>query len=201
MDLLLDAANFSTLLVSMVLKLPQIVLLVNSRSSRGLSLPSLFLELSGFVIFLAYQMYYGYPAPTYFEYPILVIQDLLLLLLVLYYNGYLGLSIIFYASLCLVAIKVITLKDWIIDICMACCTMVGVGSKLAQLGSLWKSQDSGQLSAATWAMAMYTSAARIFTTFMTTQDFAVLLRFTLMLLLNFWVLCTIIRFRNKRKLE
>ncbi|XP_061405355.1 solute carrier family 66 member 3 [Lethenteron reissneri] len=201
MDLLLDAANFSTLLVSMVLKLPQMVVLVNSRSSRGLSLPSLLLELGGFVIFLAYQMYYGYPVPTYFEYPILVVQDLLLLLLILYYNGNLGLSIIFYATLCLVAIKVITLKDWIIDICMACCTMIGVSSKLAQLGSLWKSQDSGQLSAATWAMAVYTSAARIFTTFMTTQDFAVLLRFTLMLLLNFWVLCTIIRLHNKRKLE
>ncbi|RXM29610.1 PQ-loop repeat-containing protein 3 [Acipenser ruthenus] len=46
-DLVLHFANFSTLFVCLVLKFPQVFALVSAKSSRGISLKSLLLELTG----------------------------------------------------------------------------------------------------------------------------------------------------------
>lgn len=50
---LLHVANFSTLFVCMVLKFPQIFLLMRTKSTTGLSLNSLLLELTGYVVYSA----------------------------------------------------------------------------------------------------------------------------------------------------
>ncbi|XP_014452793.1 solute carrier family 66 member 3 isoform X3 [Alligator mississippiensis] len=84
---LLGLAHGSTLVLCALLKLPQLRAVLAARSARGLSLHSLALELAGFLVFLRYQIYYGYPLLTYLEYPILVAQDVILLLCVLHYSG------------------------------------------------------------------------------------------------------------------
>lgn len=71
---LLWFCNWSTLGVCALLKLPQIYAQLAARSARGISLPSLLLELAGFLVFLRYQHYYGNPLLTYLEYPILIAQ-------------------------------------------------------------------------------------------------------------------------------
>lgn len=48
-DTLLHVANFSTLFVCMVLKFPQIYVLMRAKSTTGISLNSLLLELIGYV--------------------------------------------------------------------------------------------------------------------------------------------------------
>ncbi|XP_051683784.1 solute carrier family 66 member 3 isoform X2 [Oryctolagus cuniculus] len=73
---LLALCNWSTLGVCAALKLPQIHAQLATRSARGISLPSLLLELAGFLVFLRYQCYYGSPLLTYLEYPILIAQAL-----------------------------------------------------------------------------------------------------------------------------
>lgn len=50
-DTLLHAANFSTLFVCFVLKFPQIFVLMRAKSTTGVSLNSLLLELVGYVFF------------------------------------------------------------------------------------------------------------------------------------------------------
>uniref|UniRef100_A0A8D2J150 Solute carrier family 66 member 3 n=1 Tax=Varanus komodoensis TaxID=61221 RepID=A0A8D2J150_VARKO len=85
--LLVDVANWSTILACLVLKLPQGVALLAAKSARGVSLESLLLELSGFIVCLRYMSYYNYPLPTYVEYPIIIVQDVILLLFVLHYTG------------------------------------------------------------------------------------------------------------------
>ncbi|XP_078301111.1 solute carrier family 66 member 3 isoform X5 [Panthera onca] len=85
--LLLLFCNWSTLGVCAALKLPQISAVLAARSARGISLPSLLLELAGFLVFLRYQCYYEYPLLTYLEYPILIAQDVLLLLCAFHFNG------------------------------------------------------------------------------------------------------------------
>ncbi|XP_019657606.1 solute carrier family 66 member 3 isoform X3 [Ailuropoda melanoleuca] len=84
---LLLFCNWSTLGVCAALKLPQISAVLAARNARGISLPSLLLELAGFLVFLRYQCYYEYPLLTYLEYPILIAQDVLLLLCVFHFNG------------------------------------------------------------------------------------------------------------------
>ncbi|XP_028293064.1 solute carrier family 66 member 3 isoform X2 [Gouania willdenowi] len=168
-DTLLHAANFSTLLVCMVLKFPQIFVLMRAKSAAGVSLNSLLLELLGFVVFVTYQMYYDYPPPTYLEYPILIAQDVVLLLLILHYNNSLRQSLV-YAVLFVGGWRLLTVEKWVIDLAMSLCTFISAGSKFAQLQCMWTSKDAGQVSALTWAMGTYTCLARIYTTAVTTGD-------------------------------
>ncbi|XP_064412447.1 solute carrier family 66 member 3 isoform X2 [Latimeria chalumnae] len=168
----LDFANWSTLLVCMVLKFPQIIAVIAANSARGVSVNSLVLELTGFLVFLAYQNYYNYPLPTYLEYPILIAQDVILLLAVSHYNGSVKQALP-YLTIFTFGWHLLTIQKWIIDLAMSLCTLISVTSKFIQLKCIWQARDSGQASALTWGMAVYTSATRILTTLMTTGDFQV----------------------------
>lgn len=195
-DTLLHVANFSTLFVCMVLKFPQIFVLMRAKSTTGVSLNSLLLELIGFIVFVTYQMYYDYPPPTYLEYPILIAQDVILLLLILHYNGSLRQSFL-YALVLVGGWRLLTVEKWIIDLAMSLCTFISAASKFAQLQCLWKSKDAGQVSALSWAMATYTCMARIYTTTVTTADMQVLVRFIIMTSLNMWVLLTVLYYQRQ----
>ncbi|XP_041668902.1 solute carrier family 66 member 3 [Cheilinus undulatus] len=194
-DTLLHVANFSTLFVCMVLKFPQIFVLMRAKSTTGVSLNSLLLELIGFIVFITYQMYYDYPPPTYLEYPILIAQDVILLLLILHYNGSLRQSLV-YTLVFVGGWRLLTVDKRIIDMAMSLCTFISAGSKFAQLQCLWRSKDAGQVSALSWAMATYTCMARIYTTTVTTGDMQVLVRFIVMTSLNLWVLLTVLYYQR-----
>lgn len=142
-------------------------------------------------------MYYDYPLPTYLEYPILIAQDVFLLLLILQYSGSLRQSLI-YTFLFVGGWRLLTVDKLIIDTAMSLCTLISAASKFAQLQCLWKSKDAGQVSALTWALATYTCTARIYTSAVTTGDMLVLVRFIVMTLLNMWVLFTIMYYQRQR---
>ncbi|XP_032041586.1 solute carrier family 66 member 3 isoform X1 [Aythya fuligula] len=197
---LLELAHWSTWAVCAVLKLPQLAAVLAAGSARGVSLGSLLLELAGFLVFLRYQIYYGYPLQTYLEYPILIAQDAVLLLFVLRFNGNMKRALL-YAAMFWGGWYVLTLRKWIIDLAMNLCTFISAASKLAQLRCLWQTKDSGQVSALTWSMSAYTCATRIFTTVVTTNDLSVLIRFITMLILNIWVTVTILRYRKTKKTD
>lgn len=57
-DKVLHIANFSTLFVCMVLKFPQIFVLMRAKSTTGVSLNSLLLELTGYVLQSSAWLYY-----------------------------------------------------------------------------------------------------------------------------------------------
>ncbi|XP_077434599.1 solute carrier family 66 member 3 [Vanacampus margaritifer] len=196
-DTLLHVANVSILLACMVLKFPQIFVLLRAKSTTGVSLNSLVLELVGYIVFVTYQMYYDYPPPTYLEYPILIAQDVVLLILILLYGGRLQDSLM-YSIVFVVGWRLLTVEKWIIDFAMSLCTFISAASKFAQLQCLWRSKDAGQVSALTWALATYTCAARIYTTIATTGDMQVLVRFVAMTLLNLWVLLSVLHYQRRR---
>ncbi|KAM9201359.1 solute carrier family 66 member 3 isoform 2-T2 [Dugong dugon] len=166
---LLSFCNWSTLGVCAALKLPQISAVLAARSARGISLPSLLLELAGFLVFLRYQHYYDYPLLTYLEYPILIAQDIILLLCVFHFNGNVKQAAP-YMAVFLSSWFILTLQKWIIDLAMNLCTFISAASKFAQLQYLWKTRDSGAVSALTWSLSSYTCATRIITTLITTSD-------------------------------
>ncbi|KAG8443369.1 hypothetical protein GDO86_011968 [Hymenochirus boettgeri] len=153
-------ANWSTLVACMVLKFPQILSVMAAKSAEGVSLQSVLLELSGFLLFLRYQMYYNYPLETYLEYPMLMIQDAVLLMLLFHYTGSIK-NALPYAAIFFAAWNILALHRWIIDMAMYLCTAISASSKFVQLQYLWQTQDSGQASALTWALATYTSAGKI----------------------------------------
>ncbi|XP_043533673.1 solute carrier family 66 member 3 isoform X1 [Chiloscyllium plagiosum] len=196
--LLLMFANASSLLVCSVLKLPQIITVISAKTARGLSVRSLLLELIGFLIFLTYQTYYEYPLTTYLEYPVLIVQDVILLMCILFYNGNIGTALP-YTILFIIGWRLLTIHKLIIDLAMSLSTCISALSKYAQLQSLWKTHDSDQVSALTWSLAIYTVCTRIFTTLVTTADTAVLIRYAVIGVLNVWVLITVMYYRKTGK--
>ncbi|XP_042789602.1 solute carrier family 66 member 3 isoform X2 [Panthera leo] len=148
-----------------------------------------------FLVFLRYQCYYEYPLLTYLEYPILIAQDVLLLLCAFHFNGNVK-GAAPYMAVCVASWFVLPLQKWIIDLAMNLSTFISVASKFAQLQYLWKTRDSGTVSALTWSLAAYTCATRIITTIMTTGDLTILTRFVIMLALNVWVTTTVLRYRK-----
>lgn len=197
-DTLLHVANFSTLFICMVLKFPQIFVLMRAKTTTGVSLNSLLLELIGFIVFVTYQMFYDYPAPTYLEYPILIAQDVVLLLLIFRSSGREGRGLV-----CLLLLvggwRLLTLDQRIIDAAMGLCTFISAASKVAQLQCLWRTKEAEQVSALTWAMACYTCLARIYTTAVTTGDTQVLVRFVVITVLNLWVLLTVVHYQRRSR--
>ncbi|XP_027496963.1 PQ-loop repeat-containing protein 3 isoform X1 [Corapipo altera] len=167
----LDVAHWSTWAVCAVIKMPQLAAVLQAGSARGLSVSSLLLELAGFIVFLRYQIYYGYPLQTYLEYPIIIAQDVILLLCILHFFGKMKRAL-FFAVIFWGGWYMLTLRKWIIDLAMNLCTFVSAASKLVQLWCLWQTRDAGQVSALTWSMSAYTCATRIFTTVVTTNDLA-----------------------------
>uniref|UniRef100_A0ABI7XWW9 Solute carrier family 66 member 3 n=1 Tax=Felis catus TaxID=9685 RepID=A0ABI7XWW9_FELCA len=148
-----------------------------------------------FLVFLRYQCYYEYPLLTYLEYPILIAQDVLLLLCAFHFNGNVK-GAAPYMAVFVASWFVLPLQKWIIDLAMNLSTFISVASKFAQLQYLWKTRDSGTVSALTWSLAAYTCATRIITTIMTTGDLTILTRFVIMLALNVWVTTTVLRYRK-----
>ncbi|XP_063280869.1 solute carrier family 66 member 3 isoform X1 [Prinia subflava] len=197
---LLDLVHLTTWAVCAVIKLPQLVAVLRAGSAWGLSLSSLLLELAGYLVFLRYQIYYGYPLETYLEYPIIIAQDVILIFCIMHFNGKVKRAF-FYAAIYCGSWYMLTLQKCIIDMAMNLCTFVSAASKLVQLQHLWHTKDSGQASALTWGMAVYTCAARIITTVMTTNDPAVLTRFIIMLILNIWVTATVLYYRKTKKTD
>uniref|UniRef100_A0A4X1UD27 Solute carrier family 66 member 3 n=1 Tax=Sus scrofa TaxID=9823 RepID=A0A4X1UD27_PIG len=178
------------------------------------------LPLPRFLVFLRYQSYYEYPLLTYLEYPILLTQgnrapvpglsppgpllaltrslsfsDLVLLLCIFHFSGHVERAA-FYIALFVSAWFVLSLRKWIMDLAMNFCTFISAASKFAQLQYLWKTRDSGAVSALTWSLASYSCAVRIITTLMTTNDLTILTRFVVTLALNIWVTATILRYRK-----
>ncbi|XP_019307450.2 solute carrier family 66 member 3 isoform X2 [Panthera pardus] len=152
-------------------------------------------DVSSFLVFLRYQCYYEYPLLTYLEYPILIVQDVLLLLCAFHFNGNVK-GAAPYMAVFVASWFVLPLQKWIIDLAMNLSTFISVASKFAQLQYLWKTRDSGTVSALTWSLAAYTCATRIITTIMTTGDLTILTRFVIMLALNVWVTTTVLRYRK-----
>ncbi|NXY83268.1 PQLC3 protein, partial [Alcedo cyanopectus] len=200
---LLDLAHWSTWAVCAVIKLPQLAAVLAARSTRGVSMGSLLLELAGFLVFLKYQIYYGYPLQTYLEYPIIIAQDVILLLIILHFSGNMK-RVLFYAGTFWAGWYMLALQKWIIDLAMNLCTFISAASKLAQLRCLWQTKDSGQVSALTWSMSAYTCAIDSFGFILTRFLFLFLLvltRFIIMLILNIWVTATILHYRKNKRTD
>ncbi|NXU58551.1 PQLC3 protein, partial [Turnix velox] len=200
-SMLLSLAHWSTWAVCAIIKLPQLAAVLAAGSARGLSLGSLLLELAGFLVFLKYQIYYDYPLQTYLEYPIIIAQDVILLLLILRYSGNMK-KAFFYAVTFGGGWYMLTLRKWVIDLAMNLCTFISAASKLAQLQCLWQTKDSGQVSALTWSMSAYTCASKPQTTgckALILFPLLVLIRFITMFILNVWVTATILHYRKTKK--
>ncbi|KRT84663.1 hypothetical protein AMK59_1997, partial [Oryctes borbonicus] len=85
-----DLLSVITIATCFLLKVPQILTLLKVKHARGINIIGLLMELSSYTIMFSYNFRSGYALLTYMEYPIILIQELVLIVIVVIYNGYMN---------------------------------------------------------------------------------------------------------------
>ncbi|KAI0106011.1 mannose-P-dolichol utilization defect 1 protein [Daldinia grandis] len=172
---------------SSIVKVPQIIKLVQSQSSSGISFLSYLLETSSYLISLAYNFRNEFPFSTYGETALILGQNVIITVLVLNYSGRASIAALFIAAL---ATGVVTLfSNGILDMktlgyLQAGAGVLGVASKVPQIAAIYQTGGTGQLSAFTVFNYLAGSLSRIFTTLQEVDDKLILYGFVAGFALN-----------------
>ncbi len=135
---------------SSVVKVPQILKLVNSRSAAGVSFLSYLLETCSYLITLAYNVRNGFPFSTYGETSLILVQNIVVTLLVLHYSGRANMVAVLATALAASAVALFSpaVTDMVaLSYLQAAAGVMGVASKLPQIVAIWQEGGTGQLSA------------------------------------------------------
>lgn len=171
-----------------IVKVPQILKLVQSQSAAGLSFTSYLLETASFLITLAYNVRSGWPFSTYGETALILAQDVVIAVLVLRFTCRDGAAGTFIAGVG-AAIYVLLISDTLVDAKMMNYLQAGAGalsvaSKLPQILTVYRQGGTGQLSAFAVFNYLAGSLSRIFTTLQEVDDKLILYGFVAGFVLN-----------------
>ena len=154
---------------SSIVKVPQILKLVSSRSAEGVSFLAYLLETAAYLISLAYNVRKGFPFSTYGETALILVQNVVIAVLVLVFGGRSATAGVFVAGL---AAAVGALFGGVEDlpglgalgelvdmktmgVLQAGAGALGVLSKVPQIVAIWQEGGTGQLSAFTVSFLSY----------------------------------------------
>ena len=136
---------------SAVVKVPQILKLINSRSSAGVSFVSYALETASLLITLSYSVRNEFPFSTFGESALIAIQDVAIGILVLTFAGRSAAAVTFVAIVAASVYALLFDQTLINAQTMAYLQTgagaLGVASKLPQIYAIWSEGGTGQLSA------------------------------------------------------
>jgi mannose-P-dolichol utilization defect 1 len=171
-----------------IVKVPQILKLVQSQSAAGLSFTSYLLETASFLITLAYNARSGWPFSTYGETALILAQDVVIAGLVLHFTGRDGVAGAFVAGVA-AAIYALLVSDTLVDARLMGYLQAGAGvlsvaSKLPQILTVYRQGGTGQLSAFAVFNYLAGSLSRIFTTLQEVDDRLILYGFVAGFVLN-----------------
>ncbi|KAF2402767.1 putative monosaccharide-P-dolichol utilization protein [Trichodelitschia bisporula] len=158
---------------SSIVKVPQLLKLINSQSAAGVSFLSYLLETSAFLITLAYNARQGNPFSTYGESALIAAQNVAIASLVLHYSGKGAGAAAFVAGLggavyAMFSENIVDAKT--LALLQAGAGVLGVASKLPQILTIWQQGGTGQLSAFAVFNYLAGSLSRIFTTLQEVND-------------------------------
>jgi mannose-P-dolichol utilization defect 1 len=182
------ALGIAIITTASVIKIPQILKLLNSQSAAGLSITSYVLETASFLITLAYNVRSGWPFSTYGETALIMAQDVVIAVLVLHFMKRDGIAGTFVAGSA-AAIYTLLVSDTLVDAKLMNYLQVGAGalsvaSKLPQIWTVYREGGTGQLSAFAVFNYLAGSLSRIFTTLQEVDDKLILYGFLAGFVLN-----------------
>lgn len=130
-------------------------------SAEGISLTGLLIETVSYTVTMLYNYVNGYAMLSYLEYPILMVQEYILVYYVLLYKGLLGdqkmkISIVVYWIL-FVLFALRLAPGWILLMLLPFTTPASATSKILQILAIVKSQDSESISLMTWFISAFTN--------------------------------------------
>lgn len=164
----------------MLVKVPQIVKIMNARSGEGISLTSVLLDLLAITIHMSYSFVSGFPFSAWGDTSFLAIQTALIAILVLFYSGSNAKACLFtivYLGICYMTMGGLTSKE-ILWSAQGFNIPILLAGKLSQAVTNYKNGSTGQLSAITLFMLFFGSLARIFTSVQETGDAMMIYTYT-----------------------
>lgn len=144
------ALGVAIITTASVVKVPQILKLLSSKSATGLSFLSYLLETTAYIISLAYNYRKGFAFSTYGETGLILVQNVVIAVLILNYSGQKGAAAAFVAWLAVTATSLF--KEDVLDMetlgyLQAGAGVLGIASKLPAIATVWREGSTGQLSA------------------------------------------------------
>ncbi|KAG0645517.1 Mannose-P-dolichol utilization defect [Hyphodiscus hymeniophilus] len=135
---------------SSIVKVPQILKLLNSKSAEGVSFISYFLETAAYLISFAYNFRQGFPFSTYGESSLILVQNVVISALVLNYSGKSTAAGLFVTQLVATAValfnpEIISMEK--LSYMQVGAGVLGVASKVPQIAAIYREGGTGQLSA------------------------------------------------------
>ena len=132
---------------SSVVKVPQILKLINSQSAAGISFPAYLLEIAADTVGVTYNARGGNPFSTYGEAALILAQNVVVAVLILHYSGKSATVGAFAAGLAAVGYFLQTADMGLLAYAQMGAGIAGVLSKAPQIYTVWQQGGTGQLSA------------------------------------------------------
>lgn len=169
------ALGIAIISAASIVKVPQLIKLVRSKSAEGLSFTSYALETASFLIALAYNVRNGFPFSTYGETTFILAQDVAIATLILIYSKQTPIAIAFLIGVAsaMYALLIDTsgmISESQMSTLQAGAGALGVASKLPQILTIYQQGGTGQLSAFAVFNYLLGSLSRIFTTLQEVDD-------------------------------
>ena len=152
---------------SSMMKVPQIITIIKGKTGEGISLIMMTVEVFLYAISFNYQYCSGFAISTYFEYFFLLVQDIIICLLIIYYAqqftpkfyAVAGAFVVFFLSgfVGLIPIAALSFMQFLT-------TPLFIVAKMPQIIQSYKTKNTGALSLATQAGLLAGNCIRLFTT-------------------------------------
>merc|ERR1711939_305354 len=165
---------------SSIVKIPQLLKMLNSQSAEGISFLAYFMETASYLISLMYNVRNGFPFSTYGEVALIAIQNVAISILVLQYSGKGPAAGVFVAGLAAASYAlynedITNMRS--LQYLQGGAGVLGVASKLPQIITIFQEGGTGQLSAFAVFNYLAGSLSRIFTTLQEVDDKLILYGF------------------------
>ncbi|XP_033738716.1 mannose-P-dolichol utilization defect 1 protein homolog [Pecten maximus] len=201
-DALCNFLSLTCVVTCLMLKVPQMLAILRSKSTQSLSLTSVLVEECAYSVILSYNFAKGYPLPAYFEYTFLVFQDLILITLMLHYNRKLSIQTVFFFIVYFIfywCLAFGVFPEIILNTAMSGVTGLTMFSKGTQIKTLYQNKEPGQISQTSWTIAAYGALVRMLTSSLQTRDVVVFINNTVSASMNITMVCMLIYYKQKPK--
>nr|XP_003708523.1 PREDICTED: mannose-P-dolichol utilization defect 1 protein homolog [Megachile rotundata]XP_012153060.1 PREDICTED: mannose-P-dolichol utilization defect 1 protein homolog [Megachile rotundata]XP_012153061.1 PREDICTED: mannose-P-dolichol utilization defect 1 protein homolog [Megachile rotundata] len=200
---LADFLSLVTIGMCFILKIPQILNLLLAKSADQISILALLLELTSYTVMTSYNYTNGYSVLSYLEYPVILLQEYILIFLVLKYLNKINkfsilISILYFSISISFALQLI--PKTVLTILAPMCTPISVSSKVVQLLAIFRAKNADTVSPITWFISAFTNLTRVFTIWMDSADIILLANFIISVILSSSIMLSAIYYRwNKVK--
>ncbi|QDZ22988.1 mannose-P-dolichol utilization defect 1 protein [Chloropicon primus] len=189
-------------LMSCIIKLPQIMALLRSKSAEGLSLTGFETELVAYTLTFAYGLHFKLPFTGYGEAIIMSVQDVFLLALIYKYAetpmSHVGIATALYAGGLAVLLSG-QLGDEVMRVLSGASFVTIMFARLPQIYANFVAKGTGQLSIFSYLITVFGGSVRIFTSYTDNAGFTMVVGYCMSTTLNFIIALQILFYGSGKK--